>query len=131
MGQDDGHNAFVFEEVKAVEQEGEVIIVVCEGKSERTYLQKLNRFLSENEIPLRFKSEDSEGGDFSSPMHASTYVSLLQSTIFANYKKGTLPEDLEIGQESLANLKHHNSDCEIPFHSDFADFMLNEIEQAK
>ncbi len=41
-----------------------IILVVCEGNSERAYLQELNRFLRESEIPLVFNVEVSAGGDY-------------------------------------------------------------------
>lgn len=187
-----------------------IILVVCEGKSEKAYLQELNRFLRENEIPLLFKVEVSEGGDyhfvdpcfrkcqkenkrmriviwvdrdiyrrndrgnqdaytkkpkgipnfkfnienfedflvmhltddrvdlwhtacsnnghFTSPLHAREYGPLLQSAIFPTYKKGTLPENFVIDFRALQNLKNHNADTKIPFRSEFADFMITEIE---
>ena len=190
-----------------------IIIVVCEGNSEYAYLQELNRFLRENEMPLYFKGEVSDGGDFSkvnscfrgnqknnvkmhivvwvdndiykrndrgyrdayakkpqgipdfkfncenfedflvmhlpddkvsdwqticsnkghftNPLHSAQYLPLLSSAIFPNYKKGTLPESLTINTESLHNLKCHNHDKTIPFRSDFAEFMIEEIERAK
>ena len=191
-----------------------IILVVCEGNSERAYLQELNRFLRENEIPLHFISAVSEGGDFckvnlcyrkcrknnkkttivvwvdddiykrndrkcgdnyatkpqgipdfmfnmenfedfivmhllddkveawkaictreghfTSPMHAINYVPLLlKHSILPGYKKGTFSECLVIDQGSLDNLRRHNTDSTLPFSSDFAKFMIEEIERAR
>ena len=40
------------------------IIVVCEGPSERAYLQELNRYLDEEAIPIHFLPKSSGGGDY-------------------------------------------------------------------
>lgn len=37
--------------------------MICEGKSERAYMQELNRFLREQRIPLTFKAFDAHGGN--------------------------------------------------------------------
>lgn len=42
-----------------------VIIVICEGPSERAYIQELNRYLKENDILIRFIPKSSDGGQFS------------------------------------------------------------------
>ena len=189
-----------------------IIIVVCEGNSEYAYLQELNRFLRENEIPLRFIGVVSEGGDFSkvnscfrncrkgnknnpivvwvdndiykrndrkcgdhyatkpqgipnfkfnyenfedflvmhlpddrvstwqticsnaghftNPLHSAQYLPLL-SAIFPSYRKGTLPESLGVNNTTLALMSCHNNDASIKFHSDFAKFMIEEIERAR
>ncbi len=43
----------------------EVIIIICEGPSERAYLQQLNRILREKECHVSFNARLSNGGDFS------------------------------------------------------------------
>jgi len=40
------------------------IIVICEGPSERAYLQELNRYLAEEAIPLHFIPRSSNGGQY-------------------------------------------------------------------
>lgn len=40
------------------------ILVVCEGPSERAYIQELNRYLNEEEIPLIFIPKSSDGGQY-------------------------------------------------------------------
>ncbi len=40
------------------------VIVICEGPSERAYLQKLNRYFEEEDIEIRFIPRPSEGGDY-------------------------------------------------------------------
>jgi len=42
-----------------------IIIVVCEGPSERAYIQELNRYFDEEEILLQFVAKPSNGGQFS------------------------------------------------------------------
>ena len=42
----------------------EVIIIICEGPSERAYLQQLNRTLREKECHVTFNARLSNGGDF-------------------------------------------------------------------
>ncbi len=42
-----------------------IIIIVCEGPSERAYIQELNRFLKEEEIPVKFIGKSSGGGQYS------------------------------------------------------------------
>ncbi len=42
-----------------------IILLVCEGPSERAYIQKLNRYFDEEEIPLQFIARPSNGGQFS------------------------------------------------------------------
>lgn len=42
----------------------ERMLIVCEGPSERAYLQELNRYLNDNEIPLYFAPYPSNGGQF-------------------------------------------------------------------
>ncbi len=41
------------------------IIIVCEGASEKAYIQELNRYLEEEDIPLHFIPRPSNGGQFS------------------------------------------------------------------
>lgn len=40
------------------------IIVVCEGNSERAYIQELNRYLENNGIPLHFLAKPSNSGQY-------------------------------------------------------------------
>lgn len=40
------------------------IIIVCEGASEKAYIQELNRYLEEEEIPLNFIPRPSDGGQY-------------------------------------------------------------------
>lgn len=42
------------------------IIVVCEGASEKAYIQELNRYLEEEDIPLHFIPRPSNGGQYAS-----------------------------------------------------------------
>jgi hypothetical protein len=42
------------------------IIIVCEGASEKAYIQELNRYLEEEDIPLHFIPRPSNGGQFAS-----------------------------------------------------------------
>ena len=42
--------------------QNKTIIIVCEGPSERAYIQELNRYLEEEEIPLNFIPRPSNGG---------------------------------------------------------------------
>ncbi len=42
-----------------------IIIIVCEGTSERAYIQELNRLLKEENIPLSFIPRSSDGGQYS------------------------------------------------------------------
>lgn len=41
------------------------IIIVCEGASEKAYIQELNRYLEEEDIPLHFIPRPSNGGQYS------------------------------------------------------------------
>lgn len=41
------------------------IIIVCEGPSEKAYIQELNRYLEEEDIPLHFIPRSSNGGQYS------------------------------------------------------------------
>lgn len=41
-----------------------VVLVVCEGKSETAYLQELNRFLRDEEIPLSFQPHNACNGQY-------------------------------------------------------------------
>lgn len=41
-----------------------IIIVVCEGPSERAYLQEMNRYFDEEGIPIHFIPMSSGGGDY-------------------------------------------------------------------
>lgn len=40
------------------------IIIVCEGASEKAYIQELNRYLEEKDIPLHFIPRPSNGGQY-------------------------------------------------------------------
>lgn len=40
------------------------IIIVCEGTSEKAYIQELNRYFEEEEIPLHFIPRPSNGGQY-------------------------------------------------------------------
>jgi hypothetical protein len=40
------------------------ILVICEGPSERAYLQELNRYFEEEDIPLIFIAKPSNGGQY-------------------------------------------------------------------
>ncbi len=42
-----------------------IIIVICEGPSEYAYIQELNRFLKEENIPIKFIGKSSDGGQYS------------------------------------------------------------------
>ena len=48
-----------------MEARQQVHIIICEGTSEAVYLQELNRFLREEEIPLVYKPESCDGGQYS------------------------------------------------------------------
>jgi hypothetical protein len=41
------------------------IIIVCEGASEKAYIQELTRYLEEEDIPLHFIPRPSNGGQYS------------------------------------------------------------------
>ncbi len=40
------------------------MIIVCEGASEKAYIQELNRYLEKEDIPLRFIARPSNGGQY-------------------------------------------------------------------
>jgi hypothetical protein len=44
--------------------QNKTIIIVCEGASEKAYIQELNRYLEEEEIPLNFIPRPSNGGQY-------------------------------------------------------------------
>ncbi len=45
--------------------QNKTIIIVCEGASEKAYIQELNRYLEEEDIPLHFIPRPSNGGQYS------------------------------------------------------------------
>jgi len=44
--------------------QNKIIIIVCEGASEKAYIQELNRYLEEEDIPLHFIPRPSNGGQY-------------------------------------------------------------------
>jgi hypothetical protein len=63
-------------------------------------------------------------GHFDEPMTAAVYEPLLREHMFRGYKKGNLPEQFgDITQACLTRLFENNKDKNIPFRSDFADFL--------
>ena len=51
-------------------QPQKTVLVVCEGASERAYIQELNRFFREEEIPFNMVAFVCEGGDFTKVVRA-------------------------------------------------------------
>ncbi len=44
--------------------QNKTIIIICEGASQRAYIQELNRYFEEEEIPLNFIPRPSNGGQY-------------------------------------------------------------------
>ncbi|MDR0967282.1 MAG: hypothetical protein LBL75_00390 [Rickettsiales bacterium] len=69
-----------------------------------------------------------DNGHFDNPMDAPRYMPLLSdSGIFSGYTKGNLPDGI-LTLDSLKNLRNHQSDNQIKFKSDFADFLLGLLD---
>jgi hypothetical protein len=47
-----------------MDMQKKIIIILCEGPSERAYIQELNRYLDEEDIPINFIPKVSGGGQF-------------------------------------------------------------------
>ncbi len=47
-----------------MQKQNKIILVICEGNSERAYLQELNRYLNESNISLHFQPYPSNGGQY-------------------------------------------------------------------
>jgi hypothetical protein len=80
--------------------------------------------LDRNSI-LEYQKKCEDKNHFNIPMKVEVYMPLIKN-IFSGYKKGTLPADFVISEESLKRLFLNNQDSDIKFRSDFAGFLQEE-----
>ena len=65
MGTSPGSHIHIFDlEGSLMYVQNKTIIVVCEGASEKAYIQELNRYIEEQDIPLHFIPRPSNGGQY-------------------------------------------------------------------
>lgn len=75
------------------------------------------------DIVLNYQRLCKERDHFNTPMKAYIYMDLIKENVFSDYKKGSLPNDFKISDESLNRLFSNNNDQCINFKSGFAEFL--------
>ncbi|BAG13966.1 hypothetical protein [Candidatus Endomicrobiellum trichonymphae] len=83
--------------------------------------------LNKNSI-LEYQKKCDDKNHFNIPMKSEIYMPLIKN-FFNDYKKGNLPADFKISEESLKKLFFNNQDADIKFESDFACFLQEIILQ--
>lgn len=124
-----------------------VYLVVCEEKSEHTYLQELNNYLEYNDYSFTFvpkpirsghctqtlrrynqekrKSPKNniiicdQQGHFQRPLYSEQVEKLIKQHIFPNYQKGQIP--FEITENHITNLVKNQNNPASKFKSDFVE----------
>ena len=109
-----------------------IIVVVCEGASEKAYLQELNRYFDEEAIPLSFIPKSADGGDYAKV--ARKYREVRK----ANHKEEIIIwVDWDIYQRNdRKNLdNYHRKPADIPdflfSYKNFEDFLSMHFDRAE
>lgn len=113
-------------------QPHKTVLVVCEGASERTYIQELNRFFREEEIPFNMVAFVCEGGDFTKVVRAYRKVRRLNPNsellIWVDYDRYARDDRGDYD-------KYRNKDSDIPNFlfttMNFEDFLSLHFETQK
>ena len=82
-----------------------------------------------DDILNKWKEICEKNNHFNLPMKSELAKDLLCKHIFPDYTKSSLLPSFVINEESLNNLFKHQKDPNCKFKSDFADFLMKELEE--
>lgn len=84
----------------------------------------------DDEIVNKWEEICKNNGHFNQPMKSELAEDLLCNNIFSEYTKSSLLPSFLINAESLKNLFRHQKDPKCKFKSDFADFLIEQLEDS-